>query len=55
MNKQFLVFLFFVLLSAVFLGENREAFSLNGLLALALVSLGIIIVNVSKVPQDRPG
>ena len=37
-----------VLLSAVFLGENREAFSLTGLLALALVSLGIIIVNVSK-------
>ena len=34
-----------VLLSALFLGENREAFSLNGLLALLLVSLGIIIVN----------
>lgn len=34
-----------VLLSAILLGENREAFSLNGLLALALVSLGIVIVN----------
>ena len=37
-----------VMLSAVFLGENREAFSLTGLLALALVSLGIVIVNFSK-------
>ncbi len=35
-----------VLLSAVFLNENKEAFSLNGLLALVLVSLGIVIVNV---------
>ena len=34
-----------VLLSAVFLGENQEAFSLVGLGALVLVSLGIIIVN----------
>ena len=34
-----------VLLSALFLGEGREAFSLNGLLALLLVSAGIIIVN----------
>ena len=37
-----------VLLSAQFLGEGREAFSLNGLLALLLVSAGIIIVNKSK-------
>ncbi|MBR4573616.1 MAG: DMT family transporter [Lachnospiraceae bacterium] len=37
-----------VLLSAAFLGENREAFSLTGLLSLVLVSLGIIIVNISK-------
>ncbi len=37
-----------VLLSALFLGEGREAFSLNGLLALLLVSAGIIIVNKSK-------
>jgi len=34
-----------VLLSAVILGENREALSWNGLLALVLVSLGIILVN----------
>ncbi len=34
-----------VLLSAIFLGENQEAFSLIGLGALVLVSLGIIIVN----------
>ena len=34
-----------VLLSAIILGENREALSWNGLLALALVSLGIILVN----------
>lgn len=36
---------FGVLLSAVILGENKEAFSLAGVGALALVSLGIIIVN----------
>ena len=35
-----------VLLSALFLGENREAFSLMGLGSLVLVSLGILIVNV---------
>lgn len=34
-----------VILSAILLGENKEAFSWNGLLALGLVSLGIIIVN----------
>ena len=37
-----------VLLSAVFLGENKEAFSWNGLLALILVSIGIIVVNLHK-------
>ncbi len=37
-----------VLLSALFLGEGKEAFSLNGLLALLLVSAGIIIVNASE-------
>jgi len=37
-----------VLLSALFLGEGREAFSLTGLLALMLVSAGIIIVNMAK-------
>ena len=36
-----------VLLSALFLGEGREAFSLTGLLALLLVSAGIVIVNTS--------
>ena len=37
-----------VLLSALFLGENREAFSLSGLIALLLVVAGIIIVNTEK-------
>ena len=36
-----------VLLSALFLGEGGEAFSLSGLLSLLLVSAGIIIVNTS--------
>ena len=36
-----------VLLSAVFLGENNEAFSLTGLSSLLLVAAGIIIVNSS--------
>ena len=35
-----------VLLSALFLGESSEAFSLTGLLAVLLVSAGIIIVNI---------
>ena len=37
-----------VLLSALFLGEGREAFSLTGLMALLLVSAGIVIVNTSE-------
>ncbi len=37
-----------VMLSALFLGENKEAFSVNGLVALLLVALGIIIVNTGK-------
>ena len=37
-----------VLLSALFLGEGTEAFSLNGLIAMLLVSAGIIIVNMPK-------
>ncbi len=41
-----------VLLSALFLGENKEAFSFTGLIALLLVVLGIIIVNTS-VAQKR--
>lgn len=35
-----------VLLSALFLGESSEAFSLTGLLAVLLVSAGIILVNI---------
>lgn len=42
-----------VILSALFLGENNEAFSATGILALLLVALGIIIVNVSK-PTPKP-
>ena len=34
-----------VILSALFLGENSEAFSITGIMALLLVALGIIIVN----------
>ena len=39
---------FGVFLSAMLLGESNEAFSVNGILALALVALGIIIVNSAK-------
>ncbi|MCR4908904.1 MAG: DMT family transporter [Lachnospiraceae bacterium] len=42
-----------VFLSAVFLGENREAFSITGLLALLLVSLGIIIVNAELKKTEK--
>lgn len=41
-----------VMLSALFLGENKEAFSLNGLAALLLVALGIIIVNTGAKEQQ---
>ena len=34
-----------VLLSALFLGEGNEAFSLGSMLSLLLVSLGIFLVN----------
>ncbi len=37
-----------VLLSALFLGENQEAFSFKGILALMLVAMGILIVNTSS-------
>ncbi len=43
-----------VLLSAIFLGEGREAFSLTGLIALLLVSAGIIIVNFSRGRAKAP-
>jgi drug/metabolite transporter (DMT)-like permease len=39
---------FGVILSALFLGENREAFSFTGIIALVLVAMGIIIVNTEK-------
>lgn len=43
-----------VLLSALFLGENKEAFSISGLAALLLVSLGIVIVNTdSRKKSDK--
>ncbi len=41
-----------VLLSAIFLGENKEAFSYTGLLALLLVALGIIIVNTGNASKQ---
>ncbi len=37
-----------VLLSALFLGENQEAFSFTGIVALLLVVAGIIVVNREK-------
>ena len=37
-----------VILSALFLGENTEAFSVTGIMALLLVAMGIIIVNSEK-------
>ena len=40
-----------VLLSALFLGEGTEAFSMRGLLSLILVSAGIIIVNTSSAKK----
>ena len=42
-----------VLLSALFLGEGTEAFSLRGLLSLVLVSAGIIIVNTSSAQKAQ--
>ena len=42
-----------VLLSALFLGEGTEAFSLRGLLSLVLVSAGIIIVNSSSARKAQ--
>ena len=42
-----------VLLSALFLGEGTEAFSMRGLLSLVLVSAGIIIVNTSSAQKAQ--
>ena len=51
-----------VVLSALFLGENTEAFSFSGLASLLLVALGIVIVNYSgpvtkekKEPEESTG
>lgn len=40
--------IFGVILSAVFLGEKNQAFGIQGLVALVLVSVGIFMVNKSK-------
>ena len=40
--------IFGVILSAIFLNEKNQAFGLQGILALALVSLGIFIINKAK-------
>ena len=40
--------LFGVVLSAAFLGEKEQAFSVNALAALVLVCLGIYVVNKEK-------
>ncbi len=44
-----------VLLSALLLGENREAFSFVGLASLILVSFGIILVNRETKKEPREG
>ena len=44
-----------VLLSAWFLGENNEAFSVTGLLSLLLVAAGIMIVNIDPKKVDKSG
>ena len=48
----FLVPLFGVVLSAVFLGETEQALQLNKLIALALVCLGIFTVNKAAEKKD---
>lgn len=40
--------IFGVILSAIFLGERNQAFGIQGIVALALVSLGIFIINKAK-------
>ncbi len=42
-----------VLLSAIFLGENKEAFSITGVISLILVVAGIIIVNREKAGRIK--
>lgn len=40
--------IFGVILSAIFLGEKNQAFGIQGIIALALVSFGIFIINKAK-------
>lgn len=40
--------IFGVILSAIFLGERNQAFGIQGIIALALVSFGIFIINKAK-------
>ena len=42
-----------VLLSAWFLGENNEAFSVTGVLSLLFVAVGIMIVNIDPKKADQ--
>lgn len=49
----FMTPIFGVLLSAVFLGESGQAFRINSLLALLLVSIGIYVVNAAPGKQKR--
>ena len=42
-----------VLLSALLLGEGEQAFHIKNILALILVSAGIVIVNVFPLKRDR--
>ena len=51
----FMIPVFGVLLSAVFLGESSQALSWNVLAALILVSLGIFVVNTSEKPEKKDG
>ena len=44
---------FGVILSALWLGENNQAFSIYGLAALALVSLGIYLVNRGSPAEEK--
>lgn len=44
--------MFGVILSALILGESNQAFTLQGLLALVLVCLGIFLVNRSEEPRN---
>ena len=51
----FMIPVFGVLLSAVFLGESSQALSWNVLAALIVGSLGIFVVNTSEKPEKKDG